>query len=94
MSLADAAGLAAYNTWGPGVGALQANGIPFAFTDYTEEAGRLGIERLQSDGLLCNHECRVNHFFQPKSLADGSNLLPCYSNGFIWTSRPCSNEDI
>ena len=88
VSLIDATGLAAYNTWGPGVRALQANGIAFAFTDYTEEAGRLGVERMQSDGVPCNPDCTVNRFFQPLSLADGSNLLPSYSNGFIWTSRP------
>ena len=89
----SATGIVAYQSWYPTMRLLCKMGIPTMITDFCEEATRLAreaaIEMLNELHLeQCVSEVMLNPFRNPMSCQGDDNLLPSYSNCFLFWLWP------
>jgi hypothetical protein len=86
-------GIAAYESWAPTVSSLCEAGVPTLITDFCEEAAHLARQVVQSQAdkrptKPAVSEIQVNAFRKPLSCQGDDNLLPSYSNSFLfWLSK-------
>jgi len=87
-------GIAAYESWAPTISLLCNAGVPTLITDFCEEAAHLAQQVVKSQAEKCHtkpavSEVQVNAFRKPLSCQGDDNLLPSYSNSFLfWLSKP------
>jgi len=64
--------------------------VPTLFTDFCEEAAFLAHQAVESQAGGCPvSDVEVNAFRKPLSCQGDDNLLPSYSNAFMfWLSKP------